>query len=295
MRCRAADRELIHRVRSRGKLDCRVVGVYRKAANLLDPEGRIITAVLHRPEPVPGGFSLLLPEETPWPESLKTLCLCWEGEEAPGILSMDEHTREVDFTLPPAEAAACPRQTQVLANFLAEHCPPGGIASLLEQGGWSCIPPREPADGDRGGEVLANFLGRLSAGTLTPDTPILGLGIGLTPSSDDFVLGLLAVFHRYGNPLGKRVEACVQRQLSGTTPVSAEMLRGGLEGRYPLYISRLLKELERGEILPREVLEEFLDHGHSSGTDMLYGILWGLKLNLAGAPSRQKEKAEGET
>ena len=95
------------------------------------------------------------------------------------------------------------------------------------------------------------------------------------------LLGLLAVFRRYGNPLGKRVEACVRRQLSGTTPVSAEMLRGGLEGRYPLYISRLLKELEQGGILSRGVLEEFLEHGHSSGTDLLYGILWGMKLAMA--------------
>ena len=51
---------------------------------------------------------------------------------------------------------------------------------------------------------------------------------------------------------------------------------GNLQG-----ISRLLKELEQGGILSRGVLEEFLEHGHSSGTDLLYGILWGMKLAMA--------------
>lgn len=140
MRCRAADRELIHRVRSRGKLDCRVVGVYRKAANLLDPEGRIITAVLHRPEPVPGGFSLLLPEETPWPESLKPFACAGKGRKLPESFPWMSTPGRWTLLSPRRRRKSDPRQTQVLANFLAEpvrrrHCFPA------EQGGGSCIPP----------------------------------------------------------------------------------------------------------------------------------------------------------
>jgi len=290
MRCVSMDRELYRRLVQGGPLDCRVAGVYQKAVNMLGPDRRMITAILNQAVPVPGGFSLFgLPL---WEVQEGQVIRLAAGEAPSGLaITADDTTPLVDFTLPPAGPGRLPgpQARCSLAGFLRRHSPQGGIATLLRQGGRGLLPGDAPVPSGAippGADVLDRFLGCLVSGILPPETPVLGLGIGLTPSSDDFALGLLAVLHRYTSPLEPPLKECLRRQLSGTTPVSQEMLQNGLEDRFPLYISRLLEGLENPGPLAPGLLEEFLEHGHSSGMDMVYGVLWGVELLSLPGPGK---------
>lgn len=98
---------------------------------------------------------------------------------------------------------------------------------------------------------------------------LVGMGQGLTPSGDDFIVGLLSALwacesHKRFS-LGK---SCLPH-LSSTTKVSAEMLSHAIEGRF----SQVVLDFYRGE---RQELLGFLSYGHTSGHDILCGIHAGL-------------------
>lgn len=298
MHCTAIDLELFHRLTEQTFLDCRVLGVYQKAINFFGPDGCIITGVLHQAAPVPGGFSVFGTEQTDMLKQQRAIRLSMMDEDASCFtIVVDSVTSPVDFTLPPLRSLPKihPSVFSQLADFLREHGPEGGITGLLPWSRWgfptfhSATVPGQPGPG---AEVLEYFLEQLSLGALLPETPILGLGIGLTPSSDDFVLGMLAVFHRYRHPLESVLKGCLSRQLSRTTPVSREMLRHALGDRYPLYVREFFHEVEYSRTPDPACLKEFLLHGHSSGTDLLCGILWGLRILCNGPhnPGQMNEK-----
>jgi hypothetical protein len=139
----------------------------------------------------------------------------------------------------------------------------------------------------------------LSAGTLTPSsfldtaTQLIGLGEGLTPSGDDFLVGLLAVFH----PTGKASTILtppvrhqfVQLLATATSDLSAEFLRCALEGHF----AEPIVDLIRAQYALDK--QAWLDHtadlastGHSSGIDAMVGMVVGGRLvasSLARTPA----------
>lgn len=103
---------------------------------------------------------------------------------------------------------------------------------------------------------------------------LTGLGIGLTPSGDDFLCGVMAGLHFSGNlehPFAVRLKAEIGRRLSDTIDISAAFLSCALEHQYSLPVKLLY-----GLPSSRDILNAFGQIGHSSGTDTLCGILWSL-------------------
>lgn len=103
---------------------------------------------------------------------------------------------------------------------------------------------------------------------------LLGLGIGLTPSGDDFLCGVLAGLHMAGNdshPFTQRLRSELANRLSDTIDISAAFLSCALDQQFSLAVNRLYR-LPTAE----EILASFEEIGHSSGTDTLCGILWSL-------------------
>lgn len=104
---------------------------------------------------------------------------------------------------------------------------------------------------------------------------LLGLGEGLTPSGDDFLCGVLASTYmgqskeksRFRELLGGLIEDGLLR----TNEISAGFLRCAAQG----YFSLPVLELSRGS-LARSV-SDFSKTGHSSGSDTLSGIIFGLE------------------
>lgn len=112
---------------------------------------------------------------------------------------------------------------------------------------------------------------------------LIGIGIGLTPSGDDFIVGFISVLHSV-----MQEKTCIKefyfllrdevvKRVSKTTDVSRAYLLEAVEGRFSESFHNLYAALEKenfGDIYKSSL--SMMAVGHSSGTDGLCGILWGL-------------------
>ena len=112
---------------------------------------------------------------------------------------------------------------------------------------------------------------------------LVGLGAGLTPSGDDFIVGALAV-NRHLNPsLSEPGEEAVARALHGvsqrTTDVSRLYLLSAARSRFSECVSDAVRALALpcDRRVPASALERLLGHGSTSGTDTLAGMACMLK------------------
>jgi len=113
---------------------------------------------------------------------------------------------------------------------------------------------------------------------------LIGLGPGLTPSGDDFLVGLLSTFHMENSPgriyqgFGEEI-VDIARTL--TNEISYMALKQASKGRVRESITRLLHTITCGKqeelILS---LDKVLTIGSSSGTDIVYGMISGLEINI---------------
>ncbi|HHR5811465.1 DUF2877 domain-containing protein [Providencia alcalifaciens] len=104
----------------------------------------------------------------------------------------------------------------------------------------------------------------------------IGLGIGLTPSGDDYLVGLMAFLLLKNHPANSFYISFYQGILhskGNTTPISAITLEKALNQEYRENIHQLIQCLVDGRetnIYPK--ILEILNIGSSSGCDMLFGI-----------------------
>jgi hypothetical protein len=110
---------------------------------------------------------------------------------------------------------------------------------------------------------------------------LLGLGQGLTPSGDDFLLGFLCGLRELG--VGNCLEAAekmahhlVTNALCLTTSLSAEYIRYGVKGLYHQLIIEFIEMFHMGSVdeMTRKV-DTLMNLGHYSGTDLLTGFAYG--------------------
>ncbi len=105
---------------------------------------------------------------------------------------------------------------------------------------------------------------------------LFGRGKGLTPSGDDFLLGMIAYHHvkPYLEPtFFKTIEKKMSQNL--TTDVSVNYLRDALEGYFVRDLINLFNALQDGGNLVARVYT-ITNFGHSSGKDTLSGIVMGI-------------------
>ena len=115
-----------------------------------------------------------------------------------------------------------------------------------------------------------------------------GAGIGLTPSADDFIAGVLLIFYAY-EPLDEKMYqksvASVQKK---TVSISGYMLANAAKGRGRSSELKLLEAISAKDKSGIEkYLEEVKDFGSTSGTDTLIGMVFGLRY------IRESEEREG--
>lgn len=115
---------------------------------------------------------------------------------------------------------------------------------------------------------------------------LLGLGPGLTPSGDDFLVGLFAVLSIPGSPcerlrgIGLDIVSDVHRR---TNAVSAAALVAAARGRVRESIVALLRALLIGDRDVATALKRVLAIGSTSGSDIAAGLLAGLRIPLSPA------------
>lgn len=154
---------------------------------------------------------------------------------------------------------------------------PQGLGSLL-----AGVRPDFPLDRavERVGEIAAACDRGDAQRVMVAAEPLLGLGPGLTPSGDDFVGGVLFARHAVAPPGSAWAQAAstiVARARDRTHPISAALLEdlAAGEGHEPLH--DLVDALAQGAIEDAWAAVQQLGRlGHSSGWDMLAGVMVGL-------------------
>lgn len=105
--------------------------------------------------------------------------------------------------------------------------------------------------------------------TAAPITDLMGLGIGLTPSGDDFLCGVLAGLILIGKQDSEdfhHLSAEISQNLGKTNAISAAFLRCAMEGQFSEAIVTL------GSVPFSQSQQMFHAIGHSSGADTLCGL-----------------------
>lgn len=113
--------------------------------------------------------------------------------------------------------------------------------------------------------------------------PLIGLGPGLTPSGDDFLVGYLAGLWSTAGNSSSRTQflTALDRVLSETTlstnDISCTYLRSSAKGHVSEPIAKLAQQLKRASNTSsvRTATRAALQVGHTSGTDGVLGLLLG--------------------
>lgn len=104
----------------------------------------------------------------------------------------------------------------------------------------------------------------------------VGLGSGLTPSGDDFLVGFLGAAHifAYGCGVKAGLRRTISVKRSMTTLPSYFMLRGALAGFLPEPLSSLLRAIADDDLeRTRDSAGLLAEVGAASGQDMLAGVI----------------------
>ena len=113
---------------------------------------------------------------------------------------------------------------------------------------------------------------------------LIGLGPGLTPSGDDFLIGLTAVLQSCGGNKNNAefmqlLRHEIGRRLRTTGDVSRNFLKFALAGQFNEYVGLLMHQFDNEEVrLYMDTCRRLMQFGHTSGIDTLWGIAGGLRL-----------------
>lgn len=115
-------------------------------------------------------------------------------------------------------------------------------------------------------------------------TSFLGWGMGLTPSGDDFLAGLLSatyfaqiVYGRKCDMLSAIVDTVLQNMAAKTNQISRHFLRYAAEGLWGRATERfMLAFYGNDDIALDNAIQEKASFGATSGIDEIQGIMFGL-------------------
>ncbi len=118
---------------------------------------------------------------------------------------------------------------------------------------------------------------------------LLGRGRGLTPSGDDFIIGLLLLLNRWpnlhhlGSSLPRLNQQIVQHAYRKTTTISANLVECAAAGQSDERLVNVAECIVTGTGRPAHHLAPLLGWGASSGVDALAGLAVGLAVGQGGS------------
>ncbi|MDX9829039.1 MAG: DUF2877 domain-containing protein [Anaerolineae bacterium] len=260
--------------------EARVLAVFERACLLSTPDGEVLSLVL--PAAGDGPLNVVVEGE---PGAFGGLAQAMRAHLHDGQLSLGDvrvplagaatwEPRPAWERLRAAGATAPLRLEQLRAVALA-HAPREGLLVLLAPEGGSGSSARPPAEVERARAAAADLAaGR--AGDVTHleagARRLAGLGGGLTPAGDDFLVGAMLRAWLDGPAPDAFCRAVTAVAAPRTTLLSAALLRAAARGECSAPWHRLLAALESGAS-PAPAVEAILAHGHTSGADALAGFL----------------------
>jgi hypothetical protein len=274
---RARDRTLFGQVRS----------VHRAAiyVDLDGPDGLLVVAI-DDVGGVPGG--ILVGDVTDLRETAMTFRPDAVGWSIPSAGITIDSSRAVAWS-PTLPAAAAFRPTREVARsadavrrLAADRAPEGGLAPMLSDGDW----PGDPWLA-RARVLIGTQLTALTAGDVATAVDatvgLIGLGVGLTPSGDDYLVGLLAGLEASGNPARNVLAAAIATQAPGrTTTIGVSMLVHATRGAFAERLHDVLVAIASGrQDALSTLVGRAVAYGATSGSDTLVGMLAALDLARA--------------
>ncbi len=201
------------------------------------------------------------------------------SNEEGAALYYDEGTTIEDLQIGKEERFSLTgRDLERLLTFLQKNTLKEGLYPLLSRSNILKLPQR--TEGRLLGsenfflEKVDLFLNGLISGDLEITLNIIGFGPGLTPSSDDFLVGLLSALVYAGDYRSRTIDQYINHHKGKTTEVSKWMLHYAANHRlFPIIVKRFYQTGGHN-------LEQFLTHGGTSGLDLLCGIYTGIFLIL---------------
>lgn len=137
---------------------------------------------------------------------------------------------------------------------------------------------------ERTSDLINNFLFEDIDTNLKRAMKLVGLGQGLTPSGDDFLVGVMLAFSTIKDDLSNKenwASQVVRESKEKTNLISHSALRYAEFGETRESIGLLIQALftEKKEVVEQELLN-VMKIGSSSGTEMTWGIINGLSVFL---------------
>jgi hypothetical protein len=249
-----------------------VLHVFDQACNLVDPEGQIISLV--SAELGPGPFAIVIPLPTSFtrfvrddtPISVIDAKLC--------LGSVTVETAQASLWqpgLPWARLQERPERLQkalpVLKTYSVDH--PRILANAFA---------------DQGHQRFVTAAELLFAGLADHDwdasrqgaAGLAGLGEGLTPAGDDFLVGVIYALWATGTA-GEVIDNLVEAAVGRTTSLSAAWLQAAGRGEAAKPWHELMQAINENDAMAVErALQRIAAIGHSSGGDALAGFTAGL-------------------
>ena len=177
-------------------------------------------------------------------------------------LPLAPDVRYVDTRIPPSRQpvrpAAWTAQRRALVLRRAEQQENGWMEGVYARLTWELAKLRTAVEA----RDLKELQQRCAA--------MVGLGQGLTPTGDDMLLGALSALHMYRPEGAALLAEALKPLLPCTNDISRSYLWQALEGRAATPVIMALEDLASGGGRGAGTL---LDIGHSSGGDILEGIL----------------------
>ncbi|WP_313637133.1 DUF2877 domain-containing protein [Paenibacillus sp.] len=199
------------------------------------------------------------------------------------MILFTKNSRRWTCTLPdfPKSTSLLKKNLPIAMRYINEFGQGGGIQPCQQSGN---IFDKEITRmlKERSDALLEAFIWGREQGVILAARQLLGLGPGLTPSGDDFLVGLFAVMNLQGSPLSVFKSLYSQiiihaQQL--TNEISFAALHQATQGQVRESMVQFIKALLNGNtetFFP--TLSTVLGIGSSSGTDIAMGICSGLQL-----------------
>jgi hypothetical protein len=178
---------------------------------------------------------------------------------------------------------------------LRDHAPDQGVAPALYSCGrlHSTLERALAARLAQTLPLLARATERGDAGAaVSALSALVGLGAGLTPAGDDFIVGYLAALWSRSRrepgiaALLRALALPIGRLSLHTNAISRQMLLDALQGQFAERLTDVVRCIcDGGDIAGASM--RALEVGHSSGADALCGLLFGYSLIPAARPMRE--------
>lgn len=277
----------------------KVLHVFSQAVNLINEEGEILSLVTGDVDPAP--FAIVIEPRTrmgwssagftEWIEGDSNIS-CSDGHIAVGKIVVDFGETEVwdpqlNYVIDHTKLLFVSRLLPEIIEILERTLAPSSFAGILEQ----LIAPQpvldEPRDLRLGDRFLAAALNPartlclgLKGGDLSLSRQaarkLAGLGIGLTPAGDDFLLGAFLGHHLFDvdGKSSRFLKDIVDSLVGQTNALSMALLRSAANAEASIGWHELFGSIEREsheQLL--EACRKILTIGNSSGADALTGFV----------------------